>query len=228
MVSPFSSTDIKEEIDNAEDETDWSLYQKEIKTLSSELDFTEKTDDEIRRKDREKYAVTLGNQDRKKFATSLSNVAVLPEVKKALFKKGFRNHRIITHWKEIIGEELAYQIKPIQIVHRKDGKGTLRLKVTPAMAFRIHHMQSMIIDRVNTYFGEKSIERLSLEQSTDISPVTVEDTPPETPCIQVKRYLDIKTEKINHEGLKQALISLGMSVLKTQDVQGKIDAWDEE
>jgi hypothetical protein len=219
MVSPFSAMD-SQTIEN--EETDWSVYQKEIAHLSTELDFSQKTDESIRQKDRQMYIPTLGQTDRKKIPTSLFNVGLLPELKKALQKKGFRNHRIISHWKDIVGEDLARSVFPVQIVHRKGGKGTLRLKVTPAVAFRIHHMQSLIIDSVNTYFGEKCIERLCLEQSTDnaqnrfLPYQNAHNSAP--PCPHIKQYLEHKTQNIAHTGLKEALIALGLSVLKSHDV----------
>jgi hypothetical protein len=231
MVSKFSPVslsdqDIFEDDDPLESSYSYELDKASRVALEAALE-TEKSDAQLRQQDRQKYT-SLGSSNRKKYACQLDNVSFLPEVTKLLYKRGFQDKRILTHWADIVGEKLATCTQPIALVHRKGGEGTLRIKVTSVAALEIHHKQQIIIDKVNTYFGKKYIVRLSLEQAPVVNSgykkKFIQEDP--IPSEHLSLYLDIKTQGIKDQALRDTLKRLGASVLRNKDVAHLLDEWD--
>ncbi len=79
-------------------------------------------------------------------------------------KRGFYDVDIITDWENIVGPEWAKQTSPHKLnfnAHTRRS-GTLHILVTPGASVLIQHIEPMIIDRVNTYFGFEAINRLKI------------------------------------------------------------------
>lgn len=84
-----------------------------------------------------------------------------------LGKHGFTQGAIVTNWPEIVGEAMAQHTQPEKIVFSRDGVsgGVLHLKTdSGAYAMEVQHREPQIIERINTYFGYRAIERLKLIQ----------------------------------------------------------------
>ena len=88
-------------------------------------------------------------------------------IKPVFGKRGFSNAAIINNWAEIVGPELAKFTAPEKLTFSKDGTsgGVLYLKtITGGMATEIQHLEPIIIERINRYFGYKAIIGLRLSQ----------------------------------------------------------------
>ena len=81
----------------------------------------------------------------------------------AFAKQGFASVEIVTHWQEIVGDDLAKRSEPIKLIWpRRDDPasvGTLQVRVEGAYALEIQHLQPVIIERVNRYFGWRCVGR---------------------------------------------------------------------
>ncbi len=86
----------------------------------------------------------------------------------AFAKQGFASVEIVTHWQEIVGDDLAKRSEPIKLIWpRRDDPasvGTLQIRVEGAYALEIQHLQPVIIERVNRYFGWRCVGRLAIRQ----------------------------------------------------------------
>lgn len=86
----------------------------------------------------------------------------------AFAKQGFASVEIVTHWQEIVGDDLAKRSEPIKLIWpRRDDPasvGTLQVRVEGAYALEIQHLQPVIIERVNRYFGWRCVGRLAIRQ----------------------------------------------------------------
>lgn len=92
--------------------------------------------------------------------------AVEEVVKPACRKQGFAEHRILTDWLAIAGEGLAAWCLPRKLTFpagRKDG-GTLHVAAAPGRALEVQHMQPMLIERINAYFGYGAVKRITVTQ----------------------------------------------------------------
>lgn len=86
----------------------------------------------------------------------------------AFARQGFAAVEIVTHWQEIVGEDLARRSEPIKLAWPRrddpDSVGVLQVRVEGAYALEIQHLQPVIIERVNRYFGWRCVGRLAIRQ----------------------------------------------------------------
>jgi len=86
----------------------------------------------------------------------------------AFARQGFAAVEIVTHWQEIVGEDLAKRSEPIKLTWPRrddpDSVGALQIRVEGAYALEIQHLQPVIVERVNRYFGWRCVGRLAIRQ----------------------------------------------------------------
>ena len=85
-------------------------------------------------------------------------------VSPAFRRQGFAEADIVTKWPLIVGPLLADHSLPERLRSGADG-GTLIVTVEGAYGLELQHLQSVIIDRINSYFGFKAVNRLNLKQA---------------------------------------------------------------
>ena len=92
------------------------------------------------------------------FSADISNFAA-----KLLGKKGVIEMKILSEWKNIVGQDLAEHSLPEKISFAKDQRdnGVLHLAVTSgAFAIEISHNTPLILEKINTYFGYKAVTKI--------------------------------------------------------------------
>jgi hypothetical protein len=86
----------------------------------------------------------------------------------AFARQGFAAVEIVTHWQEIVGDDLAKRSEPIKLAWPRrddpDSVGVLQIRVEGAYALEIQHLQPVIVERVNRYFGWRCVGRLAIRQ----------------------------------------------------------------
>ena len=95
-------------------------------------------------------------------ATSLSAVT-----KAAFGKRGFADGTILKDWAVIAGEHLAGHSQPEKITYPVGAgdDGTLHLRIdNGSMATELQHLEPLLVERINGYFGFKAIGRLKITQ----------------------------------------------------------------
>jgi hypothetical protein len=92
-------------------------------------------------------------------AASLLKKLVSP----AFRRQGFSEADIITRWSTIVGPMLAEHSLPERLRFHADG-GTLVITVNGAFALEMQHLQPVIMERINGYFGYNAVTRLSFRQ----------------------------------------------------------------
>ncbi|KFE34728.1 hypothetical protein DW2_11001 [Thioclava atlantica] len=80
--------------------------------------------------------------------------------------RGFAVSRLLTHWPEVVGQEIAAQCRPVKIGYSKGGFGaTLTLLTTGAAAPMLQMQLPQIRDKVNACYGYNAISRIALTQT---------------------------------------------------------------
>lgn len=133
----------------------------------------------------------------------------------AFRRRGFDEAAVILHWQDIVGKGLASVCAPQNL--RKDG--VLQVRVTPAFALELQHMEPVVLDRLASYFGYRAVKRLVLRQGpmpprhdrTDQSdPAEPRPAParaePEPPAL--RHALD----EVDDDGLRDSLAALGQAI----------------
>ena len=143
--------------------------------------------------------------------------AAVARITKPIFgKRGFAQGAILTDWATIVGPHLAGHTVPERIAHTggRRGDGTLHLRVdTGALALELQHLEPLLVERVNGYFGYRAVARLKLVQG----PVPERRQPPAAPS----RRLDSDQEErlarhlaeVEDADLRARLDALGRAVM---------------
>lgn len=87
-------------------------------------------------------------------------------IRNATESRGFAVARLLTHWPEVVGEDLARMTRPVKMGHTREGMGaTLTLLVASAHAPMVQMQLPRIIEKVNAIYGYRAISRISLTQT---------------------------------------------------------------
>jgi hypothetical protein len=80
--------------------------------------------------------------------------------------RGFAVARLLTHWAEVAGEEMARKTRPVKIGYGKGGMGaTLTLLVKAAEAPMVQMALPVLKERVNSVYGYAAISHIHLTQT---------------------------------------------------------------
>lgn len=136
-------------------------------------------------------------------------------------KRGFAEGHILSHWPEIIGEDLAEFSAPERMVFPRriregsgpQGAATLEIRVDGPIALEIKHLEPQIIERINGYYGHSAVSRLKLTQG----PLPMKPRPRRRPIRKLapeeRTALNKSLEPIAEPELKEALTRLGERIL---------------
>ena len=91
---------------------------------------------------------------------------IAPRVKGVGATRGFAVARVLTHWSEIVGEEIARSAKPVDVKYGREGFGaTLTLLVKGAEAPLLEMQKERIRETVNACYGYNAIARIRFTQT---------------------------------------------------------------
>lgn len=81
-------------------------------------------------------------------------------------KRGFAVARLLTHWAEIVGDDLARCTRPVKVGYSRDGMGaTLTLLTSGPVAPMVEMQKDSIRAKVNACYGYSAISRILLTQT---------------------------------------------------------------
>lgn len=144
----------------------------------------------------------------------------LSAVTKTVFgKRGFADGSIVKDWATIAGDHLSRHSLPEKISTPRDkaAGGVLYLTIdSGSMATELQHLEPLLIERINGYFGFKAVERLKITQG----PLPKEDkktAPPVRPLQEAEESeLAESLMEVDDPELKEALKALGRAVIGRQ------------
>jgi hypothetical protein len=87
--------------------------------------------------------------------------------RQVLGKRALAEASLIAEWPSIVGREFARACQPRRLVfpdRKARREATLVLRVKPGEATRLAHLEPVLVDRVNGFFGYQAVKRLKLEQ----------------------------------------------------------------
>jgi len=138
----------------------------------------------------------------------------------AFAKQGFASTELVTRWTEIVGTEIAAHSEPEKIQWPRPGTvagvdghsaepGTLVLRVEGPAAIEIQHLSSVVLERVNRFFGWQAVGTLRLRQA----PIRRDrrQAPP-APDLAAAGRIAATLSDIKDEKLRDALARLGAAI----------------
>jgi hypothetical protein len=90
---------------------------------------------------------------------------VEPRIRDAGQARGFSVMRLLTHWAEIVGEDLARVSRPGKVARGQGTGATLTLVCTGAAAPLVQMQAQRILERVNACYGYAAIARVRIAQT---------------------------------------------------------------
>lgn len=136
---------------------------------------------------------------------------------KPVFKaRGLLEGKIISSWPQIVGEKFSKQSIAQKIIFPKGKRtqGTLYLSVTSSSAFLLEHAQDLIIERVNTFFGYKAIEKLRMMHDFKLPKPSEKTQSSKELANEDIEWLESLTNHIEDQELRTYLENLGKGVCK--------------
>lgn len=102
-------------------------------------------------------------------------------------RHGFAGGSLVVDWPAIVGSAVASHTLPIGIRFppKERNDGTLTVKVdSGAFALEMQHLEPLILERINGYFGWKAVARLKLRQGPlpEAKPRSKAAPPPAAPA----------------------------------------------
>lgn len=143
------------------------------------------------------------------------------QIRKVGEARGFAVSRLLTHWPEIAGAELAACCRPVKVSYGRGGLGaTLTLLTTGAAGPMLQMRLPALREKVNACYGYNAIARIALTQTapTGFAEGQAEFTPapkpaPKAPDPHVMHQAKAVADGVHDDGLRTALERLAGNVL---------------
>jgi len=138
--------------------------------------------------------------------------------------RGFAVTRLLTHWAEVAGAELAAKTRPVKVSYGREGLGaTLTLLVRAAEAPMVQMSLPMLKDRVNAVYGYAAVSHIHLTQTAptgfaegqaDFAPAPKTGPRPDPkPDPATQARAQAAAEKVADPDLRTALELLAQNIL---------------
>lgn len=133
--------------------------------------------------------------------------------------RGFAVAKVLTHWAEIAGPDLAGRARPVKVSYPRHGLGaTLTLVATGAEAPFVEMQKEVLRERVNACYGYNAVARIRVTQSAPEglaeSPARYTPAPPApVPRPEALAVARQTAEGVRDETLRAALEDMGRTIL---------------
>lgn len=143
---------------------------------------------------------------------------------RAFRRFGFAKSDIVLHWREIVGDVLARSSFPERLVVPKDHdrnenkSGVLHIRVEGSYAPEMQHLEPIVIDRINSYYGFTAVNRLVFHHGY------IEQSQPNKKYVQPilsdsqKKELNLRLKDIKDDKLRRSLFDVGAEILAGSSV----------
>lgn len=135
-------------------------------------------------------------------------------IRKAGESRGFAMTRLLTHWAEVVGEDLARVTRPVKVAYGREGIGaTLTVWAQGAMAPVVEMQKARIVERVNAVYGYAAVARVALTQTDPggFAEAPAAYAPP--PARTIPPAAETAAEGVTDPGLRDALSRLAANVM---------------
>ncbi|MDX9862596.1 MAG: DciA family protein [Rhodospirillales bacterium] len=131
-------------------------------------------------------------------------------------KRGLADGAVVHHWRTIVGERFAALSAPEKLVFPTGDRhgGILHLRVAGGgIATQLQHLEPILVERINSYFGYRAVARLHLKQGPAAAPEANPATEPPPLDSTQEAELAARLDMVEDDELRTVLQALGRSVL---------------
>lgn len=139
-------------------------------------------------------------------------------VRKASESRGFAESRLLTHWAEIVGPDMAAMIQPVRVAYGRAMGATLTVLTTGAQAPLVQMQLGQLRDKINACYGYNAIARIQITQTAPTgfaegqAAFTGPKPKPKAPA-PITPEARAAASDVTDPGLRAALEALGSNIL---------------
>ena len=160
-----------------------------------------------------------------------ASALIEPDLRKAGETRGFAMTRLVTHWDDVVGSQMAQICTPIKVSYAKGGFGaTLIVLTTGAQAPMLEMQLPMIREKVNACYGYNAISRVKITQTAPIGfaegQSLFREKPVVKPVIQdpkLAQHAQDVTTDIQDPELRAVLAAFGENVMTEERRQRDVE-----
>lgn len=148
-----------------------------------------------------------------------ASVLLKKNIQKVSESRGFAQSRVLTHWSEIVGEEISSVSVPTKVSYKTDGLGATLTILTSGSSGPILEMQKEFIrTKINAVYGYNAVQKIKITQSSPLALISKNENPQSVISKKNKRKVEISTSlekavnEIDDKNLRQALEELAINV----------------
>ena len=153
-----------------------------------------------------------------------SLATMLPDVaKRTLRRRGLAEVSIIADWPSIVGPVLAAASSPRQLTYPRGKRagGTLHITVAGSIATELQHLEPLVLERINGYFGYRAVERLRFVHGPLPDSTNVQAKPRQHDTTGATGPMVPQLERVQDDDLRRALERLGRAVFAASRSAGR-------
>ncbi len=136
---------------------------------------------------------------------------------------GFAKSDIILHWRDIVGELLSRSSLPERLVMPRDHEnstsnkaGVLHIRIDGSFAPEMQHLEALVIDRINSYYGFKAVEKLIFHHGAVQQDAETRKYSPPILTDSQKSELDLLLQDVKDDKLRKSLFTVGAEIMGRQ------------
>ena len=159
-----------------------------------------------------------GQEMRRKRGFERASALAAGRIRAASETRGFAVSRLLTHWAEVVGPDIARIARPVEVKYGRSFGATLTLLTTGAEAPMLEMQKDTIRDRVNACYGYAAIQKVRITQTAATGfaegRAVFDPAPKTTPVVESVRPEAVEAAKsVGSDALREALERLGTNVL---------------
>ena len=148
-----------------------------------------------------------------------ASVLLKKNIQKVSESRGFAQSRVLTHWSEIVGEEISSVSIPTKVSYKTDGLGATLTILTSGSSGPILEMQKEFIrTKINAVYGYNAVQKIKITQSSPLALIRKNENPKSVipkknkPKVEISTSLEKAVNEIEDKNLRQALEELAINV----------------
>ena len=148
-----------------------------------------------------------------------ASILLRKSIQKASESRGFAQSRVLTHWSEIVGEEISSVSIPTKVSYKTDGLGATLTILTSGSSGPILEMQKEFIrNKINAVYGYNAVHKINITQSSPIALISKNENSEGMPSkhkkinVEISPSLEKTVNEIDDKNLRQALEELAINV----------------
>ena len=148
-----------------------------------------------------------------------ASVLLKKNIQKSSESRGFAQSRVLTHWSEIVGEEISSVSIPTKVSYKTDGLGATLTILTTGSSGPILEMQKEFIrTKINAVYGYNAVQKIKITQSSPLALMRKNENPKSIilkknkPKVEISTSLEKAVNEIDDKNLRQALEELAINV----------------